>query len=320
MSVNLGVVMDPVGAIDYKKDSTLAMLWAAADRGWNLFYLEQTDLQLEQGRAMGHMAPMEVFRDPGQWHRLGEREKRPLADLDVILMRKDPPFDTRYIYSTYTLEAAENDGVLVVNRPRSLRDCNEKVFATGFGECCPPVLVTANPEEIRNFHSEHKDMILKPLDGMGGQSIFRVKEDDLNLGVIMETLIQGNTPIMAQKYLPEIADGDKRILMINGEPISHCLARIPMAGENRGNLAAGGTGEVRPLSDRDQWIAAQVGPALRERGILFAGLDVIGDYLTEVNVTSPTCIREIDAACGTDIGASLMETIAAALEAKAGGN
>ena len=314
MAVKLGVVMDPISDINYKKDTTMAMLWAAQDRGWELFYMEQTHIYLEQGVARARMAPLNVFRDQDHWFTLEQDEDRDLGELDVILMRKDPPFDNEYIYSTYILEAAERLGTLVVNRCQSLRDCNEKVFATQFPQCCPPVLVSADMQRLKAFHRKHEDTIFKPLDGMGGSAIFRVKPDDSNISVILEVLTRnGCETIMAQKFIPQIEKGDKRILMINGEPVPYCLARIPLAGETRGNLAAGGTGQPQPLSERDQWIAAQVGPSLREKGLLFVGLDVIGDYLTEINVTSPTCIREIDAGYGLDIGGQLMDCIIEAL-------
>ncbi|MFT4767241.1 MAG: glutathione synthase [Glaciecola sp.] len=317
MSFKLGVVMDPISAISYKKDSTMAMLWAAADRGWSLFYMEPGDLSLDQGAPLGRMAELQVFRDPEQWYSLGEASHRSLADLDVILMRKDPPFDNEYVYATYILEAAERLGTLIVNRCQSLRDCNEKVFATQFPDCCPPVLVSGDTAQLKAFHKTHGDVIFKPLDGMGGTSIFRVKEDDPNLSVILETLTEfGKQTIMAQRYLPEISEGDKRILMIEGKPIPYGLARLPSQGETRGNLAAGGTGRAQPLSERDHWIAAQVGPSLLERGLMFVGLDVIGDYLTEINVTSPTCIREIDAAYDTDIAGQLMTAIDSRLSSR----
>jgi len=233
-----------------------------------------------------------------------------MEQMNVIMMRKDPPFNNEYIYSSYILEAAERRGSLIVNRPQSLRDCNEKVFATEFPQCCPEVLVTRDEQLLRSFHKEHGDVIFKPLDGMGGSAIFRLQPDDPNIGVIIETLTgHGADTIMAQRYLPEISDGDKRILMIDGEPVAYALARLPLACETRGNLAAGGSGVAVELSDRDRWIAAELGPTLRARGLIFVGLDVIGDYLTEVNVTSPTCIREIDQACGTDIGGQLMDAI-----------
>ncbi|MEZ5502093.1 MAG: glutathione synthase [Halioglobus sp.] len=310
MAVKLGVVMDPIADINYKKDSTLAMLWAAQARGWQLFYIEQPDLYLEQGSARARMAPLTVFHDPERWFSLQDHRDQDLSELDVILMRKDPPFDNEYIYSTYILEAAERQGTLVVNRCQSLRDCNEKVFATQFPQCCPPVLVSADMRRLRDFHREHGDVIFKPLDGMGGTAIFRVRTGDPNVSVILEMLTRhGRQTIMGQKFIPQIEAGDKRILMIRGEPVPYCLARVPLVGETRGNLAAGGSGRPQPLSERDQWIAAQVGPSLREKGLLFVGIDVIGDYLTEVNVTSPTCIREIDAAYDLDIGGQLMDCI-----------
>lgn len=317
MSVRLGIVMDPIASIAYKKDSSLAMLLAAQARGWSLFYMEQRDLYQGEGKARARMRPLKVFADPTRWFELGEEQDSLLSDLDVILMRKDPPFDMEFVYSTYLLEQAEAEGVLVVNRPQSLRDCNEKLFATLFPQCTPPTLVSRRADIIREFAAKHGDVILKPLDGMGGTSIFRHRAGDPNLSVILETLtVLGAQQIMAQAYLPAIKDGDKRILMIDGEPVDYCLARIPASGETRGNLAAGGRGEARPLSERDRWIAAQVGPTLREKGLLFVGLDVIGDYLTEINVTSPTCIREIDTAYNTNIGGQLMDAIDRKLQAR----
>lgn len=311
MQVKLGVVMDPISAITYKKDTTLALLLAAADRGWELFYMEQADLYLDQGRAMANMKPLKVFANPEKWFELDEAQQQPLAELNAVLMRKDPPFDSEFIYSSYILEAAEREGCLIVNKPQSLRDCNEKVFATQFPECCPPVLVSRSDEQLREFHKQHGDVIFKPLDGMGGAGIFRCKQDDPNVGVILETLTRfGQETIMAQKFIPDISNGDKRILVVDGEAVPYCLARIPAEGETRGNLAAGGRGVAQELSDRDRWIAAQVAPTLKEKGLLFVGLDVIGDYLTEINVTSPTCVREIDAAYGTNIGQQLMNAIA----------
>ena len=317
MSVRLGIVMDPIASISYKKDSSLAMLLAAQERGWELFYLEQQDLYQNEGVARGRMRPLKVFADPARWFELGAEQDAPLSDLQVILMRKDPPFDMEFVYSTYLLEQAEAAGVLVVNRPQSLRDCNEKLFATLFPQCTPPTVVSRRPDILREFAAKHGDVILKPLDGMGGASIFRHRAGDPNLSVILETLtLHGTQQIMGQAYLPAIKDGDKRILMIDGEPVDYCLARIPASGETRGNLAAGGRGEARPLTERDRWIAAQVGPTLREKGLLFVGLDVIGEHLTEINVTSPTCIREIDNAYGTRIGVQLMDAIDRKLKAR----
>jgi len=310
MTIKVGVVMDPIEQITYKKDSSLAMLWAAQRKGWELHYMEQQHLFLRDGRVRGQMAPLKVAMDPDNWFERGDYVIRDLAELDVILMRKDPPFDNEFIYSTHLLAMTESEGTLIVNRTGSLRDFNEKLFATHFPQCCPPVLVTRRADLLRQFHAEHKNVIFKPLDGMGGSSIFHIREDGTNLGVIIETLTaHGTQTIMAQKYIPEIKDGDKRILMINGEPVPYALARIPMAGETRGNLAAGGRGEGRPLTDRDRWICQQIGPTLKEKGLLFVGLDVIGDYLTEINVTSPTCIRELDQQFDLDIGMQLMDCI-----------
>lgn len=310
MSIRLGVVMDPIESINMNKDTTLAMLWAASDRGWSISYMRQQDLYQAGGEPRATTRSLQVFRDTNVFYQLGELEDINLGDLDVILMRKDPPFDNEFVYSTYILEAAERLGTLVVNKPQSLRDCNEKLFATQFPQCCPPLVVSRDQQILRSFYQQHSDVIFKPLDGMGGSSIFRVKPDDPNLGVILETLTAyGANTIMAQKYLPEIVDGDKRILLIDGEPVDYCLARIPSQGETRGNLAAGGTGRAQPLSDRDRWIANQIGPVAREKGLLFVGLDVIGDYLTEINVTSPTCVREIDNQFDTDIASTLMDAI-----------
>lgn len=307
---NLLVVMDPIQRIHYQKDTTLALLWAAQDKGWRIFYAEQKNLYLLQGKAMGQLRPLQVFRDPASWYALDEAEPLALADMQVILMRKDPPFDSQFVYTTYILEQAEREGALVVNRPQSLRDCNEKVFATQFPECCPPVLVSREPTLLRSFHKEHGDVIFKPLDGMGGSRIFRCRTDDPNVSVILETLTHyGAEFIMAQRFIPAISDGDKRILVVDGEAIPYCLARIPASGETRGNLAAGGRGVVQPLSERDRWIVAQVAPSLKEKGLMFVGLDVIGDYLTEINVTSPTCAREIDRAFDTRIGERLIDAI-----------
>ncbi|OED49550.1 glutathione synthase [Endozoicomonas sp. (ex Bugula neritina AB1)] len=310
MTIRLGIVMDPIASINYKKDSSLAMLLAASQRGWELFYMEQDDLYQKKGTAMGSVQSLTVKANPDDWFSLGERSEMPLAELNVILMRKDPPFDMEFIYSTYLLEQAEAAGTLVVNKPQSIRDCNEKIFATMFPQCTPPVMVARNPRLLKEFAQEHGDVVLKPLDGMGGSSIFRTHPEDLNLNVIIETLTElGQRQAMIQKYIPAITAGDKRILMINGEPVPYCLARIPTKGELRGNLAAGGTAEGRPLSDRDRWIAEQIGPTLREKGLMFVGLDVIGDYLTEINVTSPTCIRELNNQFGISIADQLMDAI-----------
>lgn len=309
MPRTLGVVMDPIGSIKPYKDTTLALMQAAQARGWSLRYYELGDLWVRDGVALGRSRDVEVQDDPKDWYRLGEARVAPLGELDALLMRKDPPFDLDYIAATYVLELAEAQGCCVVNRPQSLRDCNEKVFISRFPQCCAPTLIARDPQVLRAFHAEHGDVILKPLDGMGGAGIFRVGPDGLNLGAVLEALTQGRHLIMAQRYLPAISEGDKRILMVDGEPVPYALARIPMAGETRGNLAAGGTGRAQPLTERDRWIAAQVGPELKARGLLFVGLDVIGDFLTEINVTSPTCAREIDAAFDTRIGERVMVAI-----------
>jgi glutathione synthase len=310
MGTTLGVIMDPIQSISFRKDSTLAILLAAQRQGFELFYMQQQDLFLENGDPRAKLTPLRVFDDPNRWYELGEPRDGALEEMNVLLMRKDPPFDSEFIYSTYILEAAEQRGSLVVNKPQSLRDCNEKVFATQFPQCTPPLLVSRDQARLKLFLAEHKDVVYKPLDGMGGTSIFRIKEGDQNLNVILETLTDyGQQTIMAQKYLPEITQGDKRILVVDGEVIPFGLARIPTGSDFRGNLAAGGRGVVQPLSERDQWIAQQIAPTLKERGLIFVGLDVIGDYLTEINVTSPTCIREIDNAEDTRIGDRLIAAI-----------
>jgi glutathione synthase len=315
MTVRVGIIMDPIAQIAFKKDSSLAMLLAAQARDWTLFYMEQRDLYQLAGEARGRMRPLKVFNQPERWYETGDEVDIPLAELDVILMRKDPPFNSEYVYATYLLELAEQAGTLVVNRPQSLRDCNEKFFATQFPQYTPATLVSRRADILREFARGQRDIILKPLDEMGGASIFRHREGDPNLSVILEVLTEhGSRQIMAQRYIPAIKDGDKRILMIDGEPVPYCLARIPAAGETRGNLAAGGRGVAQPLSERDKEIASHVGPELRKRGLLFVGLDVIGDFLTEINITSPTCIREIDNAFDTRIGERLMDAIAAKLK------
>jgi len=310
MAVSLGVVMDPIADIKFYKDTTLALLLAAQERGWDLHYMEQKDLYLLQGEARASTRSLFVADSGDSWFELGLHDDKKLGDLDVILMRKDPPFDNEYVYSTYILEAGQEQGALIVNDPRSLRDCNEKVFATRFPQCCPPVLVSRDMQRLRRFHQEHGDVVFKPLDGMGGSRIFRCKQDDPNVGVILETLTEfAQQSIMAQRYIPAITAGDKRILVVDGEAVPYCLARIPAQGETRGNLAAGGTGVAQPLTERDYWIVEQVAPSLKAMGLLFVGLDVIGDYLTEINVTSPTCAREIDKAYGTGIGSRLIDAI-----------
>jgi len=310
MTLDIGIVMDPIESIKPYKDSTLAMMLAAQRKGWKLHYILQSGLYLQQGQVYIDYRPIRVFDDNQHWYELGDPASLPGSELDVILMRIDPPFNMEYIYTTYLLEMIEQQGSLIVNKPASLRDANEKLFATRFPQCCTDTLVSRQPQKLREFIQQQGDVILKPLDGMGGQSIFRLRPDDANLSVIIETMVDaGRHTVMAQKYIADIHKGDKRILMIDGRAVAYTLARIPARGETRGNIAAGGTGVAMPITPREQWIADQVGETLRDMGILFAGLDVIGDYLTEINVTSPTCIREIDAEFNLDIAAELMNCI-----------
>lgn len=310
MSINLGIIMDPIQSIHFKKDSSLAMLWAAKQRGWNLYYIQQEDIYLLKGEVRARIKPLTVYKEADHYFDLGEASDIKLSSLDVLLMRKDPPFNSEFLYTTYLLEKAEKEGVLIVNKPSALRDCNEKLFATDFPELMVPTIVSRRPDILKKFIEEQGDVILKPLDEMGGASIFRHRQGDPNLSVIIETLTaHGTRQTMVQRFIPEITQGDKRILMVDGKPIPYCLARVPAKGETRGNLAAGGTGIAQPLSERDLEIANIVGPELQKRGLLFVGLDIIGDYLTEINVTSPTCIREIDAMYNTDIAGKLMDCI-----------
>jgi len=312
--MKLGVVMDPVASIHIEKDSTFAMLLAAQARGWELYYFEQHDLSVLDGIAFGEASQLAVRDDASSWFELTEKKRMPLADLDVILMRKDPPFNQQFIYTTYILELAERLGTLIVNRAASLRDCNEKFYATHFPQCTPPTLVAQTKDALRNFLHEHQHIVCKPLAGMGGAEVYRVKRDDANAEQIFDLLTQHEqTYIMAQTFIPEITAGDKRILLVNGEPIPYALARVPQGGEWRGNLALGAKGVVQPLSERDKFICAQVGPDLVKRGLYFVGIDVIGDYLTEINVTSPTCVREIDKSTGINAAEVLMDFIAASI-------
>ncbi len=314
MNIRLGMVMDPITQIKTHKDSSFAMLLAAQKRGWTLIYMELPDLFLRDGRAYARMRTLQVQDNKTNWFSLGDSFTAPLDELPVIFMRKDPPFNLEYIAATYILEAAEARGSLVVNKPQSLRDANEKLYTAWFPQCCAPTLVTRRATLLKEFLQEHGDMILKPIDGMGGASIFRVRAADPNLNVIIETLTEhGERFIMAQRFIPEITAGDKRILLINGTPVPYALARIPAEGETRGNLAVGGRGEGVPLSERDHWICQQVAPSLKAKGLMFVGLDVIGDYLTEINVTSPTCIRELDALFGLDIAGQLIDVVAQTL-------
>jgi glutathione synthase len=312
MRLNVAVVMDPSGSIKIAKDTTFAMLLEAQRRGHVLQYVRPGSLGADSGRVVATLSPLSVRDDPDDWFTLGEARVRPLAECDVVLMRQDPPVDSNYLHDSILLDLAQREGVLVVNDPRGLRDLNEKLAALLFPQCCPPTLVSRVPHALRQFVAEHGRCVLKPLDGMGGRSIFQVLHDEPNLNVILETLTDnGRHLAMAQRYIPEIREGDKRILLVDGEPVPYCLARIPQGSEFRGNLAAGGRGEGRPLSDRDRWIAAQVGPELRRRGMLFVGLDVIGDWLTEVNVTSPTCVRELDKQFGLNIAGQLFDVLEA---------
>jgi glutathione synthase len=317
--VSLGVVMDPIAKIKFAKDSTLAMLLAAAERGWKLVYFEQADLFLRDGVAYGRGRALQVFTNPEKWFELGAPELIELGSLDCVFMRKDPPFDAEYIYTTYILERAELAGALVANRPQGLRDMNEKVFTAWFPQCCAPTLITRSAAEIRAFAAEHGRIVVKPLDGMGGRSIFVTEQGDKNLPVIIETLTDyGQRFAIAQRYLPEIAaSGDSRILLIDGEPVPYALARIPLPSDNRGNLAAGARGVGRELNERDRWLAQEIGPVLAARGMVFVGIDVIGGYVTEINVTSPTGIRELDQQFGLNIGGMVIDALARRIGARA---
>jgi glutathione synthase len=315
MTLSVAVLMDPISTIKVAKDTSFAMLLEAQRRGHTLFYFEQASLALRDGAPWARLATLQVRDDPRDWYSLGEPQWRDLRDIDVVLMRKDPPVDAQFINDTLVLEVARRAGVTVVNEPQALRDCNEKLFAMDFPQCIVPTLVARDADELRRFAAEHGEVVLKPLDGMGGRGIFRVKAGDSNLNSMLETLLGGDAHgggrhlTIAQKYIPEITAGDKRILLVDGEPVPYALARIPQGNEFRGNLAAGGRGEGVPLSERDRWIAAQVAPELRRRGLLFVGLDVIGDYLTEINVTSPTCVRELDRQFGLNIAGQLFDVI-----------
>jgi glutathione synthase len=318
MKIKLGVVMDPIGAVHFHKDSTLAMLLAAQARGWELYYMEQPDLFLQDDRCLARLSRLLVRNDENDWFSISEPYTAPLDELDVVLMRKDPPVDMEFMYTTFLLERAEAHGALIVNRPAALRNASEKLYTAWFQNCCPPMRVSRDMQLLKAFLEEQNDIIVKPLNGMGGASVFRVQQGDPNVNVILETITDnGRQTAMAQRYIPEIVEGDKRILMIDGKPFPHALARVPASGETRGNLAAGGSGKGVDLSDRDRWICDQVGPALREQGLLFVGIDVIGDYLTEINVTSPTCIRELDSIYAADIAGELMDAIENTLKTRA---
>tara|TARA_R110002126_G_scaffold10245_31_gene46555 strand:+ start:1921 stop:2877 length:957 start_codon:yes stop_codon:yes gene_type:complete len=309
-AIKLGVVMDPISQINIKKDSSFAMLLEAQHRGYEIHYIEMADLYLLEGQARANTKTLTLREDSQSWYQFNKQQDIALADLNVILMRKDPPFDTEYIYATYILERAEQAGSLIVNKPQSLRDANEKLYTAWFSQFTPKTLVSRDAARLKAFYQAEQDVILKPLDGMGGASIFRLKPGDANVSVIIETLTEhGSRFAMAQRYISQISEGDKRILVVDGEPVPYCLARIPASGETRGNLAAGGRGEARPLSDSDWAIARALGPVLKEKGLIFVGLDVIGDKLTEINVTSPTCIREIEAAYPVSITGMLFDAI-----------
>jgi glutathione synthase len=308
--LKLGVIMDPIASIKINKDSTFAMLLEAQARKWDIFYMELGDLSIRDGRSWANMQRLKVTDNVAKWYSLSDGAEGELSSLDVILMRKDPPVDAQYFYVTHLLDLAQRDGAKVINNPQALRDANEKLFTAWFPQCVPPGLVSRSKESLLHFVNQTKDVILKPLDSMGGASIFRLTAGDPNTNVIIETLTHNQQRyIMAQQYVPEISDGDKRILLIDGEPIPYALARVPKKGETRGNLALGATGVGVELGERDRWICQQVAPKLREMGLTFVGLDVIGDYLTEINVTSPTCIRELDAIYGLNIAARLMDYI-----------
>jgi glutathione synthase len=309
--MRLVVVMDPIEAIKPAKDSTLAILLAAQARGCELFYAELKDLWLRDGTAFGRLAPLEVFNDMSVWFKRGPASDSRLGDFDVVLMRKDPPFDTEYIYSTYILDRAQLQGALVCNRPQGLRDMNEKVYTAWFPECCAPTLLTRDMNAMSEFLREHGKAVCKPLDGMGGKSIFVLEQGDKNRNVVFETLTAyGTRYAIVQRYLPQIVTaGDCRIILVDGEPVPFALKRMPSSDDNRGNLAAGATAESRPLNDRDRWLCGQIGPKLRDAGMLFVGLDVIGDYVTEINVTSPTGIRELNKKHDVDIGGMLIDAI-----------
>ena len=313
--LNFLIVMDDIHTINYKKDTTLAMLWAIVDRGHTARYCQIHDLWLDNGALQIDSQSLKTLKDPARFYELGEKTTQPASEFDVILMRKDPPFDMQFLYSLYLLEYAQRAGVLVVNNPESVRDCNEKLFATQFPELMTPTIVTNKQTHIRDFIKTHQDVIVKPLDGMGGMGIFRLTADSPNIGSTLEMLTQlESLPVMAQKYLPEIKDGDKRILIVGGKPVDYCLARIPSQGETRGNLAAGGRGVAMPLSAQERQVAEQVAPVLLQKGLYFVGLDVIGGKVTEINVTSPTCVREIDDQCGTHIAEDFIAFIETHIE------
>lgn len=308
--MKLGVVMDPIESINFKKDSTLAMMIEAQSKGHEIFYITPNALFIDSGIAFASSAKIEVKDNPSDWFSLEEEKIIKLSELNSILMRQDPPFNSDYIYNTYVLEMASREGVNIFNNPRSLRDCNEKVYASEFPQCCTKHLVTSNKLLLSQFVEEYKDTVIKPLDGMGGASIFRLKNNEPNLNVILETITHHFTQkVMIQEYIPQISEGDKRILVINGEPMGAAIARIPAEGELRGNLAAGASAVAKSLSERDVWICKEVGPSLVKKGLLLVGLDIIGDYLTEINVTSPTCFKEYKELCDIDVAKTFIDSV-----------
>ena len=310
LKMKLGVVMDPIETINFKKDSTLAMMIEAQRKGHEIIYITPDSLFINSGISYASSNKMEVRNDPSDWFTKEEETIIELSELDSILMRQDPPFNSGYIYNTYVLEMAARQGVNIFNNPRSLRDCNEKVYATEFPQCCTKHLVTSRKDFLTDFVLENKDTVIKPLDGMGGASIFRVKANDPNLNVILETITDHFTEkVMIQEFIPEISEGDKRILIVDGKPMSASIARVPAEGELRGNLAAGASAVAKSLSDRDLWICEEVGPSLVEKGLLLVGLDIIGDYLTEINVTSPTCFKEYKELCDIDVAEIFIESV-----------
>jgi len=308
--MKLGMVMDPIGSIDFKKDSSLQILLEAQSRGHDIYYMEPSSLFLKDSGAFALAQSVFVKDNSEGWYELSETSEIKLSSLDMILMRQDPPFNTNYIYNTYVLEEAERNGVVVINKPSSLRDCNEKVFATQFPQCCTPFLVTSNYKLIKEFIGTHLDTVIKPLDGMGGSSVFRVKRHDLNINVILETITNYSvTKVMVQKYIPDIKEGDKRILLVDGHPMQAAIARVPAEGEFRGNLAAGAKAVVKSLTTKDKWICDQVKPHLERLGLVLVGLDIIGEYLTEINITSPTCFKEYKNLCDIDVAYKLLDSL-----------
>lgn len=313
--LNILVVMDPIERINYYKDTSLAMMWSAQNRGHKLFYCQIHDLWLNRGQLMVDSQSVDCTQNPADFYQLGDKDTKAVTEFDVILMRKDPPFDLRFLHATYLLDHAKAAGVLVVNDPTAIRDCNEKLFATWFSPFMSPTIVTSKQSHIREFICDQQDVIVKPLDGMGGMGVFRLTADSPNIGATLELLTELETmPIMAQRYLPEISEGDKRVLIVDGVVVDYCLARIPVCGETRGNLAAGGRGVAMPLSDAEREVAQAVAPIVRDKGLMFVGLDLIGGRITEINVTSPTCVREINDQCGTDIATDFIKAIEARFE------